>query len=288
MICSHIATLFLLTKSDFKTVVVPQATFALAAARSVCGSSQHCLLGPQNPVVRMLSVVAWLWIHLLVENLANQRLPASIIEDMINKPWRPIPAGRLTPAEAQVWLQVAVLLALLFSLCNDSLAPSTTLMTMIWLYNDLDGSSRGPCQRNALNAVCLGCFGWGGASVLLGFGIDKDSLAKWTLLTGLVGATTVHVQDFPDIIGDEARKRKAVPLIYGETLGRWSVAVLPPAWSLACSMFWTTPFFLQMMPLGISILMVTLVVLNRGRALDEMAWKLWCLWVVSLYLLPVL
>jgi 4-hydroxybenzoate polyprenyltransferase len=287
-IWSHIVTLFLFTKSDFKTVVLPQTICALSIALSSRGPSQECRLEPQDVAIRMPCVIAWIWIHLLVENLANQRLPESIDEDKVNKPWRPIPAGRLTPADAQTWLQVAVPVALIISILFNSLPSSTALMTMIWLYNDLDGSSRGPGQRNCLNAAGLACFSWGAVTVLLGSCVERDLVAKWIMLLSLVVATTVHVQDLPDMAGDYARDRKTFPLVYGELVARWSAAILAPCLSLACTFFWSTSVFLGLIPLGISVSMSTVIVLRKSQPLDEIGWKLWCLWAVSLYSLPLL
>ncbi|KAI8951071.1 UbiA prenyltransferase family [Xylaria longipes] len=234
VIWSHIFTLFLFTKSDFKTVIFPQAIFALGAASYIRIDSYQCLYTYQSTVLKIPAMLAWIWIHLLVENLANQRLPTSIIEDKTNKPWRPIPAGRLTPTDARTWLQFAIMVALIFSIYTETLLPSTTLMTMIWLYNDLEGSSRGPFQRNVINAAGLGCFGWGGVCVLLGSCTDMDSLAPWSFLIGTIVATTVHVQDFPDIDGDNACGRRTAPLVYGDLLARGSVAVLTPICTTNC------------------------------------------------------
>ncbi|KAI0860603.1 UbiA prenyltransferase family-domain-containing protein [Xylaria cubensis] len=265
---SNAVTLLLFTKSDFKTI--------------------QCVIEIKDIATRLPCTIAWLWIHILVADLSNQRLPESVCEDKVNKPWRPIPAGRITPRDAQIWLQIAITLALLFSIICNSLQPSTTLMTFLWLYNDLDGSSIGPCQRNLLNAAGFVCFNWGGISVLLGSCTGQVSFTNWIVLLALVVTTTIQVQDLPDMEGDRARKRLTVPLVYGEEVGRWGAAVLAPVWSVVCTIFWRTPIFLAMIPFFISTSMASLIVLRRDQHSDELGWKLWCLWVGSLYLLPLL
>ncbi|KAI0546409.1 UbiA prenyltransferase family [Xylaria curta] len=273
----HTVTLFLFTKSDFKTVVIPQTIFALSAA-----------LSDHDVAIRFPYAVAWIWIHILVADLSNQRLPESVCEDKVNKPWRPMPAGRLTPRDAQIWLQIAIWLALLLSIMCNSLQPSTTLMTFLWLYNDLDGSSIGPFQRNLLNAVGLACFNWGGTSVLLGSCTNRGPFTNWIILLAFVVTTTVQVQDLPDMEGDRARKRLTVPLAYGEEVGRWGAAVLAPVWSVVCTVFWRTPVLLAVIPFFISVAMAASIVLRRSQESDELGWKLWCLWVGCLYILPLL
>lgn len=69
----HLYTLFLFTKSDFKTVIFPQSIFAIAVALSGAAVSPRPYSGTYISAVllRVPHMVAWIWIHLLVENLAN-------------------------------------------------------------------------------------------------------------------------------------------------------------------------------------------------------------------------
>jgi 4-hydroxybenzoate polyprenyltransferase len=293
----HLKTAFLFTKSDFKTVIFPQTVFILAFVFSQIGQTTTTL---QQVAWRLPQALSWIWLHLLVENISNQRLPDSVVEDAINKPWRPIPAGRLTANEADGLLRLCVPLAMAMSLVLESFEPSTALMAFIWLYNDLGGSSVGPLQRNALNAAGLSCFGWGGVSVLLG----QDSgdgilnghakpmmpphLGTWLALLAAVITTTVHAQDFPDVEGDSARDRATLPLLYGETCSRWSLAILVVAWSFVCPAFWhvANPW-VWLASVSLGCVMASLTILQRGVRTDGIVWKLWCLWMSVLYLLPL-
>ncbi|KIM78588.1 hypothetical protein PILCRDRAFT_11056 [Piloderma croceum F 1598] len=74
----HLKTLFLFTKSDVKTTVIPVSVFAAAATPLV---SFDCL--PH--------VIFWVWLHLLQFDVSNQYLDPT--EDALNKPDRPIPSG---------------------------------------------------------------------------------------------------------------------------------------------------------------------------------------------------
>lgn len=292
----HLYTLFLFTKSDFKTVIFPQSIFAIAVALSGAAVSPRPYSGTYISAVllRVPHMVAWIWTHLLVENLANQRQPQSVAEDAINKPWRPLPSGRLSQAEALGILQAGVPTVAAVSFLFDAFTPSATFTTLVWLYNDLEGSSTGPILRNVVNAAGLCCLGWGGHTVLLSKDasdqthLSQDWLLHWILVTAAVVATTVHAQDMPDMKGDRARQRKTLPLVYGETVARWSLAVLVVLWSVILPVFCNVQIpVVRWLPLGVASFISILTTLYQHESSDKLVWNLWCFWVAGLYLLPL-
>ncbi|KAI0803378.1 UbiA prenyltransferase family-domain-containing protein [Xylaria sp. FL0064] len=282
----HLVTLLLFTKSDFKSVIIPQSIFALSLVFSEPGAVQLYQL---QVAFRIPYMLVWIWLHLLVEDIANQIQDSSVVEDAINKPWRPIPAGRLTATEARSLLRIVAVAALSLSIFLGCFLPSTTLMTMIWLYNDLDGSSSGPVMRNLLNGAGLACFGWGAVCVLLaGTPGDGNMLRDWLLLTSAVISTTIHIQDLPDKDGDKARNRKTAPLVYGESWTRGSVAVAALFWSLVCPAFWRVSLAYAIVSLATSMIMGAIVLLGNSPSSSELGLKLWCLWITVIYVLPLL
>ncbi|KAI6088878.1 hypothetical protein F4821DRAFT_257372 [Hypoxylon rubiginosum] len=228
----HLYTLYLFTASDFKTVIFPQSVFALAFVLSQSQMrGQPCF---SDIGYRLPHMAIWLWLHLLIEDISNQRMPESITEDEINKPWRPISSKRLNPAEAKNILRIGIILAMGLSLSLGNFVPSVTLMAMIWQYNDLDGSN-GAWRRNILTAAGLGCFSWGAVVALSTAPLrpeNEELLRNWILLSSVVILTTIQVQDFPDTAGDIARGRSTMPLIYGETWSRWMTATFILLWSI--------------------------------------------------------
>ena len=236
-------------------------------------------------------MVLWIWLHLLIEDISNQRQRESISEDAVNKPWRPITSGRISTLEARSVLQALVPSTLILSLLLGSFTPSVTLMTFIWLYNDLDGGDAGPWQRNAINAVALACFGRGASEVLIAempTGPDDAVINRWHIMMAAVVATTIQAQDLPDIAGDRVRGRKTMPLLYGEMWTRGSLAIFIPVWSVVCPYFWgmTSPKS-WIAPLSIGSLMTVCTLFARKQPTDEMVWKLWCLWITIIYALPL-
>lgn len=269
-------------------------------------------------------MLLWLWLHLAILDMANQRLEDSIAEDAINKPWRPLPASRLSPATARTWLLCAVPLAMALSLATGATAyiPSTTLICLAWLYNDLDGSSVSVLARNLLNALGLTCFGWGALAVLAGpgalFGQRDDSVAMWWWmgLTASVIFTTIHVQDFRDEAGDRERGRRTIALEYDPVLARASCAVPVLFWSVAAPAFWAgressvcvggwsgagagtgigtgavlpeCGWWVWVVSVGLGGRVGFLLMARKGERADEHALTVWCVWIAWIYLLPLL
>lgn len=291
----HLVTLFLFTKSDFKTVVFPQSIFAIAVALSGAATSSGSHQTPEILAVlsRVPHMVAWIWIHLLVEDIANQRQAQSVAEDAANKPWRPLPSGRLSQDEALALLRASVPAVAAVSLLLGAFAPSAAFTTLVWLYNDLEGSSAGPVLRNVVNAAGLCCLGWGGHTVLASdlneqISLSLDWRLKWIIVTAAVVATTVHAQDMPDVKGDLARQRRTFPLVYGETAARWSLAVLVVLWSVILPVFCNVQIpIVRWLPVGVGSCISVLTTLYQHESSDRLVWNLWCFWVAGLYLLPL-
>lgn len=282
----HSYTLYLLTKSDIKTVLVPQPVFVVAAMISA-GAASH------EVQTRFIPMFFWIWLHLVVEDLSNQRKPGSIAEDAINKPWRPLPSGRLSSREALGLLCASITLAMVTSLLLGAVAPSVSFLVLVWLYNEAEVCKTSPILRNLLNVLGLACFGWGGISVINAGGSlitqkGQSMLYQWLALVGAAGFTTIHAQDLPDMVGDAARGRKTMPLLYGEGITRWSMAIFVMIWSVVCPVFCNaTSKLVWSAPLGIASLMAGTTLFSRKVSSDEVVWRLWCIWTAILYILPL-
>lgn len=89
--------------------------------------------------------------------------------------------------------------------------------------------------------------------------------------------------------GDAARNRFTLPLVYGEGLARWSIALFVLFWSLVCPRVCHVPFdsIWYHVPLSIAIAMSLLVTLFRNKGSDEVVWKLWGAWMAAIYALQL-
>jgi hypothetical protein len=95
-----------ITSSDFATFVIPNTIFgvgcALAEAPLISVPDQT----RKDVLYRIPSVILFNYSNLLVLNLANQRLWEASQEDKVNKPWRPVPSGRMTQTDIRQAMQV--------------------------------------------------------------------------------------------------------------------------------------------------------------------------------------
>ena len=212
-----------------------------------------------------------------------------MLEDSHNKPWRPIPSQRLTADQARHLLFSIIPTAIGVGLYLGIFRETATLFVLVWMYNGIGGADEG-IIRNALNAGGFVCFNAGVTAITAG-PLDYSSLGSavlWIATTGCATLTTIHAQDLPDMVGDAAGGRCTIPLAYGETTARTTVAAGVLIWSVLCSMFWGVGV-LACMPtaaLGIAIAFRTLV--YRNLHADKMNWRLWCLWMTTIYFLPLL
>lgn len=120
--------------------------------------SGHLLTTNPNPSQRdMLSrfpnVLVWNWLNLFLFNVANQRLPDSIREDSINRPWRALPSGRLTQLQARRLLLATVPVVFFESYYLGAAREAVILMVLTWTYNDLGGGDEFFAIRSLTNAL---------------------------------------------------------------------------------------------------------------------------------------
>ncbi|GKT48192.1 fumagillin beta-trans-bergamotene synthase af520 [Colletotrichum spaethianum] len=282
----HFKTLYLFTRSDIKTVLAPQIIFILSAVLSRQPLTTVQSETMPEAVQRLPLAIVWIWLNLVVCGISNQRLENSIIEDGLNKPWRPLAAKRLTPEQAQRLLLGMIPLVVGTSAVLGGFKPTLSMMTLLWMYNDLDGSSINIWARNAINTGGIMCFSAGSLEVLSRGELLPKSWA-WIGLTGAAIATTVQALDFPDMEGDRARGRKTIPLLYGETVARGGLVAMVLIWSIVCPMFWELRPVFWAAPVGVGILMAVLTMFRRDEKSDNVVAKLWCLWISVLYILPL-
>ncbi len=191
----------------------------------------HQFLSP----VGSLPAVFWCWINLLPFAISNQCQPGAIREDLLNKPWRPLPSKRLSPSQARVWTSILYPLAVCVSAFLGGLKQSLALICFGHCYNDRGGADVNFLVRNIINAAGFISFAFGATDVLLGGSVPLAmSLARWVATIGFVVVTTVQVQDMADQAGDDARERRTLPLTIGDGVARWVIACAVLAWSWLC------------------------------------------------------
>lgn len=285
----HLKTLCLFNHSDMIHIVYPEVCFgvstALAGPLLTTNPSPHFL----SVLSRVPQVFAWTWLNLLVTTVANQRLPASVPEDAINKPWRPLPSARLTEVQARRLLLAVLPLTLFVSYLVGGLHETLLLMVLTWIYNDLGAADENIYLRNMLNAFGFLCFSSGASRIASDPArYDLKSVTyQWFTIIGMTVLSTIQLQDMYDQEGDAARGRMTVPLVLGDWPARWTVVVPVIFWSVVCPAFWNLRVSGFVAPLLLGMVIVFRVLLMRNVKADKLSFKFWCLWTVSLYILPL-
>lgn len=163
----------------------------------------------------------WVWWNLLVLCVGNQRLPDGVQEDSLNKPWRPIAAGRISSSGAtRLWygLQIAVLGV---SSMLGATVPTAVILLLSWLYNDQEGGGNA-IIRNLLNGLAIVC--WILGATMVAYDGSPFHLAhrafSWLCTIGTIVMTTLQLQDLRDQEVDKKRDRSTVPLLIGDKAAR--------------------------------------------------------------------
>ncbi|KAH7418708.1 UbiA prenyltransferase family-domain-containing protein [Cadophora sp. MPI-SDFR-AT-0126] len=279
----HAKTIYLITKSDIKTTMLPATTFAFTAAFSGLFSANSL------PKIRILSglqkSIFWTWMNLWIFNLANQRLPDAIAEDSINKPWRAIPSGRLTSKQARQILLASIPIVLFSTLYIGGSKESIFLMILTWMYNDLGAAEETFIVRNISNALGFISFGAGAAQVACG-PLDMTAYYWSAVITAAI-TCTIQFQDMEDQEGDRARGRKTMPIVLGDSFTRLVNAHMIMLFSFVAPAFWQLPFTGFLLPLLLGLLIASKTLLRTDLMSDKQTFRLWCLWLMVLYVLPM-
>ncbi|KAF6818863.1 hypothetical protein CMUS01_11831 [Colletotrichum musicola] len=299
------------TESNFSTFVVPNTAFGLLG-----GLTGAPLTSGQATTLSVLRraplVVAFNWYSVLIFDLANQRGLESVEEDRANKPWRPIPSGKVTPEQTRRAMLAAIPAVMVLNYVLGVWREGALVLILTWLYNDLRGGDT--LARDVIIAAAYGLFNTASLKIAIG---DVDGLGgsglevtregyAWAGVISAVILTTMQVQDLKDQAGDAGRGRNTVPLYFGDGASRASLAALVPLWSAVCTYLWGAggsgsgsgvldeaqqrswaSVLLLLLPAASGALVVAGVLRARTPETDARAWRLWCLWTVCLYALPL-
>lgn len=163
------------------------------------------------------------------------------------------------------------------------------LIALTWIYNDLGGADENYLVRNMINGFAHPAYSAGATKVACGNTSHTLNKAgyKWVAIIGAVIFSTLQVQDLKDQEGDRARGRSTAPLVLGDSIARWTVAVPVMVWSVVCPAYWMMSIWGYIAPVMLGCLVIARLFLWRDVVADRLTWKFWSLWMMSLYLLPL-
>ncbi|KAK2745696.1 hypothetical protein FQN57_003593 [Myotisia sp. PD_48] len=215
--------IWLFTESNFPTFVIPNSAFGVLSALS--GSFLTTKETPFSHVLlRLPLVVLFNWSNVYIFDLANQRSPESVKEDIVNKPWRPLPTGKISPEQTRRLMLISIPAVLALSYSFGVWQESALILILTWLYNDLKGGDE--LIRDVIISIAFGIYNCASLKIAID---DNNQITRqgyaWAALISSVILTTMQVQDLKDQAGDRTRGRRTIPLVFGEEFSRWSIAV---------------------------------------------------------------
>ena len=280
-------TLWLFTESDLFTFVAPNTAFGVLGALSGANLTTH---GKSSLVTVMKNapfVILFNWSNVFIFELANQRSSKSVKEDHFNKPWRPLPAGRITMEQTRKLMLLAIPSVLAINTFCGVGPETSILLILTWIYNDLKGGDE--LIRDVIISLAFGFYNHGSLRIAMDKNAEITATGyTWTSIISLVILTTMQVQDLKDQAGDRRRGRKTLPLAFGEDFSRRSIAIFAALWSVCCVKFWHLNLIFGLIPVGFGLHVSYRVLMHKDVTSDSHTWKWWCLWTVTLYLTPAL
>lgn len=283
-----LVTLYLFTHDDLVPILLTNTFCGSTLALTNAFLEQPRML--HDVVSRVPIVSSWIWINLLVFNLSNQSQPGAIREDSSNKPWRPLPAGRISLRQMRNLRIKVSLVAIVFSCAFGGIYQTFCLHLLTVGYNDLAGGEHW-ISRNLLNAAGYLSFMIGAMEVAVGVqGLQYTATGwRWLCWTMAIIASTMHIQDLYDQEGDKARGRKTIPLVFGDLIARCTVALFVVFWSLVAPTLWWSDIWaiVTSMTLGIVVALRLLRNFHGDVAHDKVTFVCWNMWIISIHMLPL-
>lgn len=160
-------------------------------------------------------------------------------------------------------------------------------MGLTYAYNGLGGGEHF-FAKNLINAAAYVAFASGATAVAHGAPVWNAVAMKWGGIIGGVVLSTVQMMDMEDQAGDRARGRKTLPLVIGDRAARWSIAVPVIIWTVLTPWFWSVGFGGYILPGVLGCMVAWRVLTKRTLRADKMTFRLWNLWIMSIYALPIL
>jgi 4-hydroxybenzoate polyprenyltransferase len=162
-------------------------------------------------------------------------------------------------------------------------------MVLTWLYNDLGAADENFLIRHINNAFGFVTFGAGASQVACGFPHHtlNSTAYIWLGVIAAVITCTIQFQDMEDQEGDRLRDRRTLPIVLGDVLTRRLNALVIIAFSLIAPAFWRLGIIGYLVPVILGLVIAGRTLVLKSLSADKQTFKLWCLWLVTLYLLPL-
>ncbi|KAJ8080310.1 hypothetical protein PM082_017143 [Marasmius tenuissimus] len=207
-------------------------------------------------------------------------------EDTLNRPWRPLPSGRISGPQATIlrYLLIPGCFLLSIHISVNATAASTWLAIAFFLYDDM-GFAAHWYSKNVMNSLGYLGFEYGATCIMAPAGLLRPE-ARLSLLTSpLIILTTVHAQDFSDIEGDKALGRCTLPVSF-PTFSKILVCVGVPMWTFFLLHLWCFNIFPA---LGLALLSMTVSLrfyMSQTPKEFSTSYVLYNVWLLAVHAVP--
>jgi 4-hydroxybenzoate polyprenyltransferase len=162
------------------------------------------------------------------------------------------------------------------------------LLAMQFVYNDLRWCDGHWLIRNALISIGYGLYSAISILIIIGPGNTLNTKGiQWIFIIVLVMLSTQHICDIKDVAGDRLKGRQTVPIIFGDHYCRKSIELSVYACSIICLAFFDSAFWSSAMTMSMARMIAYRLMNFRSLGDDKLTWKLWALWTVNLFVLPL-
>jgi 4-hydroxybenzoate polyprenyltransferase len=86
--------------------------------------------------------------------------------------------------------------------------------------------------------------------------------------------STVHLQDMLDQPGDAKRGRRTVPLVWGDGVARWTIAIPILGWGVWCPIFWRESHFWSLLTVAMACVVAVHTLVIRDVPGDKHIFRL--------------
>ena len=171
--------------------------------------------------------------------------------------------------------------------CTEALYQYILLNIFNFWYNDM-GGAHNPFTRNIINACGIVSFASGAIEIVAAAPLSTVTpmTIQWLAIVGGVVCTTIHIQDLRDQAGDRLRGRQTLPIYIGDKNARWTAVIPVVFWSIFSPFSWRLCLGGYGMTVLTGALIVSRILSLRTAEGDRGTFKIWSLWLISIYSLP--
>ena len=154
----HIHTAILFTWTDYKTIFIPVVRCGTVGSGAAINDGSiylqttfGCATAPVQSMWHLAQGCMWIWLHLLLCNVSNQA--TSKAEDTVNRPWRPLPSGRVSDRQIKALRIAMIALCVGWSLAfygTSMLLVTLGLVLTTFAYDEMAFASH-PVGKNFCN-----------------------------------------------------------------------------------------------------------------------------------------